>query len=151
MATANHQLKYAIEIGEVCASGVACPPADAVGRDLTAYRWVKKPITHNCFNPQAVRNPRRLLSATDPEEKCSCWGLSMHTSLHASINSFQHLERSFQNARKVFGGWVAEGRLCPSHGKCTTPDHRAHFDLHEYKDASVSSVFSLCSSIPVAP
>lgn len=151
MVTASKQMKYATEVAMICASGHECPPNNAVEKDITAYRWVKKPISSDCFKPQALRNPRRLHSAKDLEEKCSCWGLSMHTSLEASTTAFQTLEGSFRNARKIFGDWIAEGTISNNHGRCTPVNHSGHFDLHEYKNNSVAAVFNLCSSIPVLP
>jgi len=143
--------KYADELANICALGTACPPPDAAQRSTKAYRWVKQSISADCFSPVAKRNPKRLLNEDDPHRRCSCWGLSLHGNLKASVAAFQKLEVSVPNARKIFGGWVAEGDVLPNHGKCTSPDRYAHFDLHEYANSSVRQAFSVLQSIPVQP
>lgn len=148
MVNAQKILMYQADVNKICSVGVQCPPQNASEKTINAFRWVKNPISDNCFKPPAVRNPRRLHSMTDLEKRCSCWALSMHTSLKDSINAFQHVELSFPNARKNFGEWVAEGTLTPNHGKCTPQDTYGHFDLHEYNASSVSTVFSVHSVIP---
>ena len=151
MATAGPKFKYEVEVNVISSNGFECPPKRASEKAQVAYRWVAKPMSAGCFNPQAVRNPPRLYKSTDQEEKCSCWALSMHTSLDASVTAFQNLEASFKQARKIFGGWVAEGTVLPAHGKCTPADANKHFDLHEYRPTPIAAAFRLLSSIPVAP
>jgi hypothetical protein len=140
--------KFDNEIKQILKKGCSCPPINAVEQDLDAYRWCADPISVQCFSPQAQRNPPRLLKATDPEEQCSCWGLSMHTNLNASQSAFQTLEKSFRGIRKIFGGYVASGKLTPQHGLVTPPDKHGHFDLHEYKDTMIIPAFQLDSEIP---
>jgi hypothetical protein len=142
------KFKYAAQLEQL---PILCPAQNASEVNATAYRWVHNPISQNCFLPQALRNPRRLHAAKDAEERCSCWALSLHGTLNASVEAFQGMERSFKNARKIFGGWVAKGHLTSSHGVCTPADHNNHFDLHEYKGASVAAAFSAQQSIPKKP
>jgi len=144
---AKNIYKYNNEIKGVSTNGCACPPPYAVEQTLIAFRWSQDPISTQCFLPQALRNPPRLLKAKDPEEKCSCWGLSMHNNLDASVSAFKALEQTFKQARKIFGGYVASGTLTPLHGRVTTPDHNGHFDLHEYQDSMVASAFQPHSKI----
>lgn len=151
MATSATVLKYEANVDVICKAGFQCPPPSASEMDVTAYRWVANPISKDCFKPVAVRNPTRLLSATDSEKKCSCWGLSMHTSLKASVAAFLAVEKSFKKARKTFGDHVAKGYIKPAHGKCTVPDNFNHFDFHEYKIAPVSAAFGIDSVIPSKP
>jgi hypothetical protein len=148
MAASHAQFKYQSELKTIAECGATCPPADAVEATLTAYRWCASPITTQCFLPQARRNPPRLHKAKDLDEQCSCWALSMHTDLEASVNAFQSIEQSFRRIRKIFGGFVAVGDLHPSHGRCTPPNSNAHFDVHEYKSGNVAAAFTIHSEIP---
>lgn len=151
MSTSAKTLKYESEVDAICASGTACPPDFAVEKTTPAYRWCGNQITANCFNPQAVRNPPRLHKAKDLEERCSCWALSMHADLEASLAAFKNLEKSFTGIRKIFGGAVAFGVVLPQHGRCTPPDGYSHFDLHEYKMGSVAAAFTVHSVVPTNP
>jgi len=93
----------------------------------------------------------RLHNEGDLTKRCSCWALSLYNSLEGCINAMQKLESSFPRARKIFGGWVAEGALGPNNGVCTPPQASGHFDLHEYESSDdLEVLFSVCSSIPEA-
>lgn len=122
--------------------GANCPPQGAAGSTLAAFRWVKNPVSAECLLPQALRNPPRYHKASSLGEKCSCWGLSLFTSLTASQVAFEGLERSFKRARVIFGTHVASGLVDPTIGVCTTPDTRGHFDLHEYAAVDLSIVLN---------
>lgn len=61
---------------------------------------------------------------------------------------FQNLEKKIPLARKLFGGYVAHGILTPENGLVTTPNQSGHFDLHEYKDSTLSFSFTIHSEIP---
>jgi hypothetical protein len=144
-------MKYSDEMRTIVEQGYDCPPHGASERNVVAFRWCADPPTTSCFSPQAKRNPPRLMRANELSEKCSCWGLSMHTSLEHSIRAFLRIESSFRMARKVFGGSVAEGRLLPKHGRTTTPDTHGHFALFEYLGEDVATAFRLHSTIPQRP
>lgn len=128
---------YGAHLSELIASGVQCPPISAAPKALTAWRWVASPLSEQCFSPVAVRNPPRLIRESDPQKKCSCWGLSLHTSEQKSISAFKNLESSFKQARKTFGGYVAEVTITPKIGVCTVADGYGHFDLHQYATAKI--------------
>lgn len=151
MAASPKKFKYQSELETVAEYGATCPPVSATEATLTAYRWCANPMTAQCFVPQAKRNPARLHRAKDSDERCSCWALSMHTNLTASVNAFQSIEQSFRQIRKIFGGYVAVGDLQPDHGRCTPPDRYSHFDVHEYKTANVAAAFTVHSEIPAVP
>lgn len=141
-------LKYSDGIEEISKNGCTCPPPDAVEQTMNAFRWCNNPLSEQCFLPQAVKNPPRLLRAKSLKDSCSCWGLSMHTTLNGSQLAFQSLENTLRNARKIFGGYVAYGKLTKNQGLVTTPDRYGHFDLHEYKESMLYSSFSIDSEIP---
>ncbi|WP_139171574.1 hypothetical protein [Modicisalibacter muralis] len=140
-------LKYAEGVEEVRNSGGTCPPPDAAAVELEAWRWVSNPLSHECFYPQAVKNPPRLHREEDLAKKCSCWGISLYTSRAQSESAFKNLERNFKRARKIFGGSVAYGKLTPADGICTPPDRFGHFDLHLSADANLLAAFSVSGEI----
>lgn len=148
MTASPKPFKYQFELETVAEYGATCPPANATEATVTAYRWCASPMSAQCFLPQAQRNPPRLHKAKDPDERCSCWALSMHTDLKASVSAFQSVEKSFRKIRKIFGGYVAVGDLQPIHGRCTPPDIYSHFDVHEYKAGNVAAAFAVHSEIP---
>lgn len=147
MSNSNKKYKYESSLSEIRDSGCSCPPIDACELNVIAYRWVFHPPTVESFHPQAKRNPRRLLKENDPIEKCSCWGLSMHTDLQSSISAYKAVAKHCKNMAKLFGDWVAEGGITPAHGKCTKADGFNHFDLHEYSDANVGMAFKYAKQI----
>lgn len=115
------------------------PPPGTSSIEQNAWRWVANPVSTQCFAPVAIRNPPRLLRASDPVEKCSCWGLSMHLSYAQSVSAFLSVQKSFRMARKVFGGHVANLLITPSDGVCTTADRYGHFDFHPYSTGGVQN------------
>lgn len=141
-------LEYQSEVTEVAKTGVACPPLHASESNREAFRWVFNPVTARCFQPQAVRNPPRLLNERDPERRCSCWALSMHETLNQSVSAFQNLEKSFRNAKKVIGNSVAHGILAQADGLSTPADQSGHFDLHPYKATVLTLKFSIVAALP---
>lgn len=138
---------YQTEVDQVAASGGQCPPANAAPVSRVAWRWVACTPSADCFLPQALRNPPRLLRATDPEEQCSCWAISMHDSLQSSSKAFKALEASFKRARKVFGGHVATALLSSHDGLCTPVDSRGHFDFHPFESYDFVRSFALHGAI----
>lgn len=142
--------KYQDEHKKINTANTPCPPTSAKEMEGTVWRWVKNPITEGCFDPQAVRNPPRLLRAQKdgPTQECSCWGLSLHVTKPQSVQAFQDLEKLVRNARKIFGGHVSGAKLIAAHGKGTTPESNGHFDLHPYKDVDLQKVFLTCEAIP---
>lgn len=133
---------FSNELTALCDGGHQCPPPNSVHTDIEAWRWVANPATERCFEPQAVRNPRRLLRATDLLEKCSCWGLSMHLSRQQSTAAFLSLKKHIPNADKIFGGHNARVRITPTDGACTAPDRYGHFDFHPFLDNQVRNGLS---------
>jgi len=146
-------LQYQTEVDKLAKeTGQTCPPADAVVREIEAWRWVFSPISAKCFAPVAVRNPPRLVKATDPQEKCSCWGLSMHVSEKQSVTAFHYLEENFDRIRKLIGTHLAVGKLSEAHGLATKPDKYGHFDLHPKKSAPFEKTFLVQpNAIPKLP
>lgn len=139
---------YGTQLAELTANGFQCPPAGTSPILQDAWRWVASPVSLECFAPVAVRNPPRLLRASDLEEKCSCWGLSMHLSYAQSVSAFQAVQKSFRMARKVFGGHVANVQITPSDGACTAADRYGHFDFHPYLTGNVLQSVRAVRAIP---
>ena len=94
--------KYKDKIELISKERCSCPPSDAAEKTLDAFRRCKNPLSSECFLPQAVKNPPRLLKANSFEEKCSCWGLSMHTSLRASQTAFPKSRKKNSTCKKAF-------------------------------------------------
>jgi hypothetical protein len=135
---------YSAQLAELLANGYQCPPLGSAPIQQNAWRWVANPLSTQCFAPVAIRNPPRLLRAADPVEKCSCWGLSMHTSYAQSVAAFLSVQKSFRMARKIFGGHVANLLITPSDGACTAADRYGHFDFHPYSTGAVqNNVFTV--------
>lgn len=139
---------YSAQLALLSASGYQCPPAGTSPIQRDAWRWVANPVSTQCFAPVAVRNPPRFLRATDPVEKCSCWGLSMFTSYAQSVSAFQSVQKSFRMARKVFGGHVANLLITPNDGACTAANRYGHFDFHPYTTGNVYNNVSMVRAIP---
>ena len=139
---------YSAQLTELSVNGFQCPPSGSVLIQRDAWRWVANPVSTQCFAPVGIRNPPRLLKATDPAEKCSCWGLSMHCSYEQSVSAFQGVQKSFPKARKIFGGYVASVSITPTDGACTLVDRYGHFDLHPFVTGSLQSRISSLSAIP---
>lgn len=139
---------YGAELAQLSVNGYQCPPSGTRPIQQDAWRWVASPISAQCFVPVAVRNPPRLLRADDPNEKCSCWGLSMHVSYAQSVSAFQNVQKSFRMARKVFGGYVANVLITPHDGACTMADRYGHFDFHPYTNGNAHNSVTTVSQIP---
>ena len=139
---------YGAQLTELCMKGFQCPPQGSVLIQRDAWRWVADPVSAQCFAPVGVRNPPRLLKATDPAEKCSCWGLSMYCSYDQSVSAFQSVQRSFPKARKIFGGYAANVLITPADGACTSADRYGHFDLHPFSASALQSSISALRAIP---
>jgi hypothetical protein len=140
--------KYQSELAAISQSGSTCPPQTAHEANLTAWRWVFSPISEAHFLPQARKHPVRLNKAKDVEEKCSCWGISMHDTREKSITAFKRVECSFRKARKVLGTHVAKAKITPDHGVCTPSNEVGHFDFHPYKNIKMSDSFFIDGPIP---
>lgn len=138
--------RFTAELSGFQSVGVQCPPAGAVPRDLIAWRWVANPLTNQCFDPPAVRNPTRLLQ--DPHKACASWALSLHLSHEQSLAAFKGLERKLKKIRKLFGDHVANVYITQTDGVCTAPDRSGHFDLHQYKTSAVHENIASVSPIP---
>lgn len=141
-------LAYKKETDAVSKSGAECPPAAAVPSHRTAWRWVFNPMSESCFYPQGLRHPPRLHKATDPDERCSCWAVSMHSSYRQSVSAFNALERHFKKARKIFGDHVAKAEIAPSAGVCTPVETSGHFDFHPSKGFDMPANFTIEGLIP---
>jgi hypothetical protein len=138
--------RFTTELSGFQSSGVQCPPTGAAPRDLLAWRWVANPLTSQCFDPPAVRNPTRLIK--DPNKACGSWALSLHVSHQESLAAFKALEKGMKNIRKLFGDHVANVCITQSDGVCTVPDKFGHFDLHQYKASAVHENIADMSPIP---
>lgn len=128
--------------------GVQCPPVEAVPTIMQGWRWVFNPPSQDCFSPVAIKNPPRLLRASDPDEKCSCWALSMYASQASSIRAFKSIEKNFRKARKTLGDHVALVSIQPSDGLCTPVNDKKHFDFHPYLDNEISTRVAMVDPIP---
>ncbi|MGE8436608.1 MAG: hypothetical protein ACN6P2_08725 [Pseudomonas palmensis] len=140
-------LVFKNEILALNALGIQCPPAGASHRATKAWRWVFDPLRTHCFSPVAIKHPPRLLRANEPDEKCSCWALSMYDSERESIRAFSRIEKNFKKIRKTLGSHVALVEILPSDGLCTPIDGNGHFDFHPYVGSKVSS--SICTVQPI--
>jgi hypothetical protein len=141
-------LAYKKETDTVSKNGAQCPPSEAVATQIAAWRWVFNPIFESCFYPQGLRYPPRLHRATDPDEQCSCWAVSMHSSYQQSVSAFQALESHFKKARKILGDHVAKADIGPSAGICTPVECSGHFDFHPFKDFDMATTFTIEGVIP---
>lgn len=141
-------LAYQSQLTQVQVLDDQCPPSSSRAIAREAWRWVHMPMTAECFNPVAVRNPRRLLSEDDPAKQCSCWALSMHDTEAQSIAAFKALEKKFKQIRKTIGSAVAYAQLTPAHGLSTSSDNYGHFDLHPYKTTVFPSPFQTPKAVP---
>lgn len=140
--------KYSDKHKDIHKTHADCPPLNAIESERMAYRWVKNPISEDCFLPQAIRNPSKLHNATKPEMRCSCWGLSFHDSLESSMRVFRGISKTAPMFRKHVGGWVAEGKIKKTDGVCTPASNHGHFDLHEYNSVELQSSFHISEEIP---
>lgn len=138
--------KFITQLSSFQNNGIQCPPYGATSKNLPAWRWVASPLTSQCFEPPAVRNPNRLLN--DPQKACSSWALSMYTSQSQSIKAFKALEKNIKNARKVLGDHLAHVMITQADGVCTPPDWSGHFDLHQYSSSVVHKTILVMSPIP---
>lgn len=129
------KLKYEDEIGKL---DCECPPNDAEEANMTAFRFCFNPFSKDCFHPVAVIDPDRELG----DRKCSGFALSMYNDLEKCKELFLFLTKNNKRACKI-GDHVAVGNLTKLHGLCTKPDKTGHFDLHEYDQINVKSVFDL--------
>lgn len=136
------KLKYEDKIKEL----KNCPSKKAAEQELIAYRWVKNPITSECFNPVAIKTPKRVLRSES--EKCSSYALSMYNLEEKSIVAFKDLEKVNPKIRKTLGGWIAKGFIKKQHGLCTAPNpNNGHFDLYEYTELSIIDSFNIYMEI----
>lgn len=138
--------KFTSQLTELQVAGIHCPPLGACPKMLIAWRWVANPLTDQCFEPPAVRNPSRQLN--DPVKVCSSWALSMHETESQSIDAFKAVEKIFKKARKTLGDHVAQVQIVQTDGVCTLPDSYGHFDLHLYADGAAHSGVIAMSPIP---
>lgn len=134
-------LKYKDKLETVRKKGCNCPPAESYQDTKAVYRWVCNPLTEECFVPQAIKNPRRVLNAKSIEDECSCWGLSLHTCIGKSKLAYKAVKANLPNADKIFGGFIAEGQLDNLSGLLTPPDKNGHFDLHPFTGFSGITTF----------
>lgn len=141
--------EYQSKLKQIHTAKVPCPPINAAAVDISAWRWVRSPITVHCFSPVAIKNPPRMHASTGPSERCACWGISMHSTKDKSIKAFHKLELTVKNARKLFGDHVANASLTSSHGVSTTPSSTSgHFTFHPLKGVQLPSLFVVTQAIP---
>lgn len=132
-------LKYNTELASIAKLGHPCPPVHATSKNIIAYRWVFSQITSQCFLPQAVKQPKRVLQEQDLRKKCSLWALSMHSDVQNSKKAFETLLKSWPKARKTHGDAIAEINIQPMDGECTSVSLSGHFDLHLYDSSSLAN------------
>lgn len=141
--------EYQKSLDECSTQGAACPPVDALSRQATAWRWVRNPITDNCFLPVAELNPKRLHHASSPSQMCKCWGLSVYDTAAHGISAFHAIEKTVKKARVIFGDHIAVANLLPQHGSTTSPSGtNGHFTYFSSKGVNVKSIFQLHGQIP---
>ena len=139
-AVAEIEYKYKEELA---ALGGCCPPADASPVDMVAFRYVKDPVSAQCFLPVALKDPRRVLDEKAHGAKCSMYGLSMYSSEASARTRFLALERQIKQIRKKIGSHLARGTLVPSDGVATHPNHAGHFDFFEIASSTVENRFEV--------
>lgn len=141
--------EYQKSLDECSALGATCPPANALSKDATAWRWVRNPMTDQCFLPLAERNPKRLHQLNSSAQVCLSWGLSVYDTEAHGISAFQALEKTIKKARSHIGDHLAVANLVPAHGSTTPPSgQNGHFTFFSMKGVNVKSVFQLHGQIP---
>ncbi|HGM5043540.1 hypothetical protein [Stenotrophomonas muris] len=141
--------QYQKSLDECATPRCACPPPEAVQKEEIAWRWVKNPMTDECFLPVAERNPKRFHQANSAAERCLCWGLSMYDSEANGISAFHALEKTCKKARQLIADHIAIGNVLAIHGSTTQPSGaNGHFTMFSKKGVNVKSIFQLHGPIP---
>lgn len=123
---------------------LTCPPADYVGKNMPAFRWVYESMQHeNNFKSQYHKNPKRFLSKADAE-KCRAMALSMFESLAAAEQRFRDLREDIgANVYKTLGTHVAKGDLTAADGVNGRIDDHGHFNHHCRQDCCYEERFEV--------
>ena len=123
-----------------------CPPAEAIECDKECWRFSLNPITDSCFWPPKRRVPERV--ASDSQQECSMWALSMYESERQAVVAYTGLSKSVRNIKKAIGDHLARGTVSCGDGRCMPPDRKGHFDFHPYLDAEFSDGFQVIRALP---
>lgn len=123
-----------------------CPPANALSKDIEAWRWTAHPVTDNCFHPEALNNNKRFLDSSD-RTKCSAWAVSMFISEDDAKKRMDEICENNPNFRKKKGGHVSKGHIALSDGIVTKTDDNGHFNFHPYNCFDWKSSFILVGKI----
>ncbi|HED2411843.1 MULTISPECIES: hypothetical protein [Klebsiella/Raoultella group] len=123
-----------------------CPPAAATECDKECWRFTLNPITDSCFWPPKRRVPERV--ASDSQQECSMWALSMYESERQAVVAYAGLSKSIRNIKKAIGDHLAIGAVTCRDGKCMPPNRKGHFDFHPYLDAEFSNGFQVIRALP---
>lgn len=120
-----------------------CPPAHAVKRNISSYRFVVqgRPKQLN-FIPAALLNPSRCNRGAflkNHKLRCSSYALSFYANKHDAIQKLISLiQKVGPNFQKRVGNAVGELELKPHHGLTTQPSADSHFDLHEFQNSQLT-------------
>lgn len=137
-------MKYASELLDV---QTLCPNSFSSAKNCTGFRFVSKPMTDECFIPQAKKNPRRIQNESDAKKKCELWGLSMFDSLYNAEKRYLLLKKSLKNIKETLGDHIAEGPITISSGVCSKISSNGHFDVYEYTGNQFQSSFKIIKAL----
>ena len=125
-----------------------CPKDDCQEKDLTAYRWVHKPIIERDFQPFLLNSepPPRLLDEHD--QLCTGYSLSLYMnfsiakSLYLENYNKQWTEKKRVSYKERLGTHTAELNIKREDGVSDTPKDNGHFNFFEYKECNLSNSVS---------
>lgn len=123
-----------------------CPPVNAIECDKECWRFTLNPMTDRCFWPPKRRSPQRI--ASDSEQECSMWALSMYESEQQASRAYVNLSKSLKNIGKTIGDHLSRGAVTCNDGKCMPANRVGHFDFHPYMDAGFANGFQVIRALP---
>lgn len=138
-----HTYQYTQQISDLAPQ---CPPVEAAECDKECWRFTLSPITESCFWPPKRRVPERV--ASDSQQECSMWALSMYESERQAVVAYTGLSKSVRNIKKAIGDHLARGAITCADGKCMPPNRKGHFDFHPYLDAEFTDGFQVIRALP---
>lgn len=112
-----------------------CPPKDAVGVNLDAYRLVVKSSFE--LDPSSqFRLPREVDKSTIERCECKSSALSMFNTSENLVKHYQYLKRFLREIDKRIGSCIVMGRITPDDGVCLPADKRGHFSFFSYEPST---------------
>lgn len=142
-------LKYGTELAMLS----ACPPAGALERDRSGWRYVFFPLTADSFVPAALKGGAPVSSNKGGTGKvrkvtCSVWGLSMYDTAEQATAKIVHLATTIPNIKAKIGTHLAVGQLTKTCGLSTPSNSLGHFDLHPYDGVAFEKIFEIQGTLP---